>query len=520
MRRGLATLALGVVLASGSSPAAAHGIGQRYDLPIPLWLYLYGAAAAVVLSFVLIGIFAGERPRQGYPRFELSRVGWLHALLKSRYVTTALRLASAALFALTLATALFGERSVSFNFAPTFVWVVWWVGLGFFVALVANIWPLINPWKILFEWADALARRLGLAQGLELHEPYPRWLGVWPALAFYAAFIWMENVFAGAPDPRVLGIAILTYSLITWGGMAYYGRDVWLRNAEAFSVFFGTIGRFAPTEVRVTDRSVCAECSSQACRDLNECVDCEECRDWAPDAARAIALRPWAAGLLGPGPRGPGRVAFVVFVLAAVTFDGLWVTSAWQQLYVSVLGRLGTISSGLFQTLVLAVMPLAFFGVFALAIRLSGAGIDRGTGAARSWGDAAGLFVYSLVPIAIVYQIAHYATFLIAQGWIIVPLLSDPFAWGWDLLGTSAFGFEPILDAAVVWYAQVALIIAGHVMAVYLAHTFALRVAKDQRAALRDGIPLLVVMVAYTVSSLWILSQDVVSESELLSRAR
>ena len=36
--------------------AGAHGFGQRYDLPVPLWLYLLGAGAAVLLSFVAVGI--------------------------------------------------------------------------------------------------------------------------------------------------------------------------------------------------------------------------------------------------------------------------------------------------------------------------------------------------------------------------------------------------------------------------------------------------------------------------------
>jgi hypothetical protein len=46
-------LAVGVALLAG--PAYAHGFGERYDLPVPLWLYLTGAGAAVALSFVVIG---------------------------------------------------------------------------------------------------------------------------------------------------------------------------------------------------------------------------------------------------------------------------------------------------------------------------------------------------------------------------------------------------------------------------------------------------------------------------------
>ena len=43
-------------------PAGAHGFGQRYDLPLPLSFYLLGTAAAVILSFVVVGLFARHTP--------------------------------------------------------------------------------------------------------------------------------------------------------------------------------------------------------------------------------------------------------------------------------------------------------------------------------------------------------------------------------------------------------------------------------------------------------------------------
>lgn len=519
MTKRLLTLASVLVFAAWPRPAVAHGIGQRYDLPVPLWLYLFGAAAAVVLSFVLVGLFVGERTAgQRYPRFDLSRLRWANAVVVSRPLAIALQTMAVALFVLVLATGLFGAQSTTGNFAPTFVWVVWWVGLGFFTALVGNIWPLVNPWKILFERADALARRLGATEGIERLEPYPARLGAWPALALFGSFVWLENVFGGAPEPRTLAFAAIAYSIVTWGGMAIYGKHVWLRNGEAFSVFFAILGRFAPTEVRVLDREVCAECTA-GCRELEECLSCEECGDWAGPGARTVAVRPWGVGLLQSAPVTPDRLAFVIFVLAAVTFDGLSATAAWQQLYLRIRPALGGPSFALFQTLGLVALPLVFLAVYRLAIRLTGLqGIARHAGAGRTGSEIAGLFVYSLVPIAFAYQVAHYATLFVGYGWTIVPLLSDPFAWGWDLFRTATWSIDPVLNAALVWYIQVALIVVGHVVAVYLAHVIARRAVRDPRAAVRSQLPLLVLMVAYTVSSLWILSQGTVSDSQLLSR--
>ena len=52
-----------------ATPVAAHGFGQRYDLPLPLSLYLFGAAAAVVVSFIIVGLFVRSgAPRAGFDR--------------------------------------------------------------------------------------------------------------------------------------------------------------------------------------------------------------------------------------------------------------------------------------------------------------------------------------------------------------------------------------------------------------------------------------------------------------------
>ena len=51
--------------------------------------------------------------------------------------------------------------------------------------------------------------------------------------------------------------------------------------------------------------------------------------------------------------------------------------------------------------------------------------------------EAAWAFVHSLVPIAMVYVVAHYLTFLVFEGQAISYLASDPLGQGWDLFGTA-----------------------------------------------------------------------------------
>lgn len=494
--------------------ALAHGFGQRYDLPVPLWLYLYGAAATVALSFLLIAVFVGEpRSAHTYRRVNLLRFGWFRATLASRPFIIFLRLLSVALFLLVILSGLFGVHNPALNFTPTFVWIIWWVGLGFITAFIGNLWELVNPWKNIFEWADAAARWLGLENGLEGDEPYPAKWGVWPAFLLYFAFVWIEIVFEGSPTPFNIALLALLYSAITWGGMMIYGKEVWLRHGEAFSVFFGVLARFSPSEVRVTDPRVCEECPNE-CLEGGECINCYECLRRAEPQSREINLRLWAVGLLNKEHVTLDRLVFIVFILASVTFDGLVVTPAWVDIETwafPLFQPFGQFGYVVFQTLGLIALPaifLAAYFTFSFLIKALG-------GADGKVRQVAAAFVYSLVPIALAYQMAHYYTLLLVQGQNIFALISDPFGWGWNLFGTAGYSVNVgIVGAGFVWYSQVGLVVGGHIIAVYVAHVIALRLLNDKKRALKSQYPMLALMVLYTVSSLWILSQPVVQENK------
>ena len=500
MRRILtATVVFSLLGLPCARPALGHGFGQSQDLPVPLWLFFLGASSVVVLSFVQVGLFVGERHTLGqYPRIDLLKVGWLRALLTGKLLLLGLRLLSVALFLLVILSGLLGVQQTDANFAPTFVWIVWWVGLSFFTAFVGNIWPLVNPWKILFEWADGLARRLGSAKGLELREPYPISWGVWPALILYGAFVWTELIFEGSATPSNIALLALLYSIPTWGGMAVFGKDAWLEKGEAFSVYFILLARFAPTEVRVTDPEICRDCGTACQFSGGGCVNCYECFERAAPGKRELNLRPWAVGLASAGGASTSQLVFVVFVLASVAYDSLLATPFWA--------KLRDLTS-MPETLGLVALPVCFLAVYLGFVKLS----QLFGGNRAPFGLLAGSYVYSLVPIAIAYQVAHYYTYFLVQGQGIIRLISDPFGRGWNLFGTADYQINAgIVDAAFVWYSQVALIVAGHVVAVYLAHVVSLRLLRRPGLAIRAQLPTLALMVLYTIFSLWILSQPIV----------
>ena len=392
-----------------------------------------------------------------------------------RWIGAAARLATAALFVLTLAAGFFGTQDAYRNLAPVMVWVVWWVGLAFFCALVGDVWGVVNPLRTLYP---------GASRSLALR--YPEWLGAWPAVLLFLGFAWAELVWRDKDLPAYLAWAVFTYAAVTWTGMALFGRDVWLARGEAFSLAFGVLGRFAPIDT----------------------------------LSRVVR---WPGAGLASGERVSfSFLAFVLLMLSTVTFDGFLETPLAERMSTALqsspglarllfaLSEYGPDESQVIATAALVVFPLAFLAAF-LATAACMVRLTRRWRPGRGVRETACAFVLTLVPIAVAYHLAHYFSLLLTAGQFVIPLASDPFGFGWNLFGSAGYKVDlGVVSPYVFWYGAVVLIVVGHVIAVVLAHRVALREFGERRAAFVSQLPMLALMIAYTMLSLWIMAQPIV----------
>jgi hypothetical protein len=446
------------------TPALAHGVGSVQDLPVPQWLFLYGAGVVLIASFAALAVlwrrplletYDGGRPFPG----ALQRVLLSHAL------RIALGALAVTLLALVFATALVGERSPVGNLAPTFVYVVFWLGLVPVVVVLGNVWPALNPWKAAADAAEWTAGRLGArAEAIE----YPERLGRWPAAVLLFLFAALELAYFDPADPRALALAIALYSGATWIGALVFGSSAWFGRGDGFSVYFDLLSRMAP--FAAIER----------------------------EGRQELVLRPPFVGLASLRNPAAGTIGVVAVMLGSVGFDGFSRTAWWRDRVLA----LGDVQGTLIALVGLAVAVAAVAAVYIAAVSIARALAGGGRA-------LAGAFVGSLVPIALVYAVSHYFSLLVIQGQFTVPLASDPFGWGWDLFGGS--DFRPNLapfDPNTIWYVQVGTLVAGHVIGLAVAHDRAIALFPSASRALRTQYPLLVLMVAYTVGGLWLLSQD------------
>ena len=424
MRR-LALLVVAACAAAGALPASAsaHGLAGRSDLPVPGWLAGWGAAAVLVISFV------GLATLWSTPRLEEPRARVL--LRIPRVLDVACGAIGVALFAGVVYAGFAGSQVATANALPTFVYVVFWVGLVPVSALLGDVFRAFNPW-----------RAVGRALRLRGTRPYPERLGMWPAVAGLAAFGWLELVAPNHEDPSLLAAAALVYAAAQLAGMARYGVEAWSTRGDAFGVYFGL---FAQTvAVRGHRRP------ARLRRPLSGLTELRPGRGFVALACTAIGdhgLRRRVGGAAVERRRRCDRARCV--------------------------GRRARPGDGRRDRL-----DGRPDGVRRPRRRASTASGCAGSGRRRPSGPrpiSARAFAHSLVPIALAYVVAHYFSMLAFQGQAAIGLASDPLGSGHDLFGTAHSAVDyTFLSAGVIWYIQVAALTAGHALGLTLAHDRAL----------------------------------------------
>lgn len=426
----------------------AHGFGQRIDLPVPFGEILAAGGFAVLVSFVLLAIFSREKGRE--PE-ELSKN--LISTQKLSGFSWFFKILFTALFVLTIISALFGNQNPLFNFAPIYVWITWTVGLTFISALIGNAWGILNPWKNLLEifW-----------KGKPLMK-YPDSWQSWPAVLLLFAYLWFENISSSAAVPHTLGIILLVYSFITWLGMVLFGFETWSKSGEIFSHIYYFLGRFAPI---YTENG-------------------------------KLRIRSYGVGLIDRHGLDISKTCFILLMLAGVSFDGFKATYTYFKILLTIDPH-NVISIPILETITF----LLFYGAF-LLVYFSVSKVM----AARAWSH----FILSIIPIAVVYELAHFTSLLLVDGQRIIYLISDPLGLGWNLFGTAGYTISSnFINFVIYWIAEICLIVIGHIIAVWVSHKEALMLY-HRKEAIRSQIPMLFLMIGYTIVSLWIISQPVLN---------
>ncbi len=435
----------------------AHGIGGAKDLPIPAEYAIAGAGAALAVSFIVLAL-AWRTPRFDATRNGRPVPGWLASLVDSTAFAVVLRVLGSAFFAYVVWAAVLGPDLL---INPTFgvVYVLLWVGIVPASLVFGPFYKAISPLRSI----HLVFTRLTGGRPDQGLVALPRWVGYWPAALGLLAFVWLELVYPGSTYLSPVRLWFAAYIAIMIVGAAVFG-STWFERADPFEVYSSLVGHLS-----VFGRT--------------------GARGDGPLVLRS------PLGNLDGVPVRPGLVAVVAVLFGSTAFDSFKDSTSWLKFTQSV-----SLSSTWLDLLAL----LAFCTMVGVTFSVATMATGVQTGDTRR--SLPNLFAHSVVPIIVGYVVAHYLSYFVETGQLTVVQLSDPMGSGANLLGTADWkvsywiSTHPTLLASL----KVLAVVTGHVLGVIAAHDRAVRLL-PKRHQLTGQLPLLFVMVFYTVTGLYLL---------------
>lgn len=449
---------------NGTAAAWAHASNRGHVLLLPTQHYLAGGAIAVAASFLALMLL----PPEPFARVMERRKLLFRLPFDGRTAASTL---SFLVFAALVYAGLHGSRDPLANPLPLVIWTLLWVGLTLLHGAFGNLWAWLNPWYGLWR----LLVRLGVRESG--YAELPAVAGYKPALFLFFCFAWFELIHVAPEDPAILTAAVTVYWLFTFFGCVLFGYEAWTERMEFLSIFLRMIAQISPFTAKPYENS------------------------------NTIWLGWPGNKLIRAKPLPLSGVAFLLLVLSSVSFDGFMHTFTWLSLIgINPLEFPGRSVVVFPNSIGLVAMFVLLAGLFFVAVRTG-----EWLAGNRDWQKAAGLLIWSIVPIALAYHFAHYLTALLVDGQYAIASFSDPFFLGWDLFGTAIRHVQAgiVLGSDAAWYiwnAQAAAIIGGHVLAVLLSHLIAWRLHRSARKVLLSQIPMALLMIGYTIFGLWLLS--------------
>ena len=454
-----------------------------------------------------------------YPAWNILKVGFIKRLMTHRAFQFALQLPNFLVFILVILTGLFGIQYGGSNFSTVLTWVIWWAFIIFTFLFVGRLWCLMCPMGAVGEWIQRGSFWGRKKENLSLNIQWPRRLrNLWLATIFLLFITWVDHIFGLVKSPMYTAyfiILIITASIMV--GLIFEKRT-FCRYLCPIGGLIGLYSMFASTELRIKDKEVCKGHQGKDCIKGNEkgypcpmfeypqtldrnnyCNYCAECIKTCPKNNIAVNTRPFSIDLFKTKRKYFDEASLAIILVGLTAFQSFIMTISWENWMKVITAAThlneNTVFSVLFLPIVL--LPLGLYLLISkVSINLNGNKNDLKNAFVH--------YAYAFIPIGLTMHLAHNVFHLFAEGITIIPILSDPFGYGWNLFGTANLNMAPLLTIESMKMIQLSLVILGYFTAVYVAYRISLSIY-ERKVASRTFLPMMLLMIIFTIANLWIL---------------
>jgi polyferredoxin len=490
---------------------------------IPAWMFFSGGAFLLLGTFVMASTRSGSLllPEAGVDwKVDFLRVKWIRRLVNKSWFPLFMQAPWLILFLFLTFAGLVGATFT--NIAPVFTWTIWWGLLVFVVLFMGKAFCMVCPWDAfagIVERGSLFAKRLPTRT---LNLPWPKWAqNIYPATLLFIGLTWLElgfGVTRNAGATAVLGLVML---VLVVGSAVIFDRRAFCRFGCLIGRISGLYAMFAPIELRARKETVCRSCTTRDCVSGNAhavacptfenpqtlsrntyCTLCTECVRACPHNNISLQLRPFGTDLNNETEFRKDESYLAIVLLALTSFHGLTMTPTWYD-YTDWLQALLPVGYKTAFSILMAACIAAPIGLFWLIAWLS----NRLTHVRLGTAPVFRAFAFPLIPIALFYHVAHNVMHFFREAQYLVPRLSDPMGWGWDLFGTAKQTYGPLLSLDTIWVTQLVLVLVGHVFGVLVSERVARRLYASKRDSRWAQLPMLATMILFSLYSLWLIHQ-------------
>jgi hypothetical protein len=360
-------------------------------------------------------------------------------------------------------------------------------------------------------------------------DKIPLWIrNRYPALLFFIAVTWLElGLFITFRPDLTAYLALLMILMATVTALVF-DRNFFCRYVCFVGAIVGLYSNLAPVEVRTVVKSVCRTCGTKDCFRGNErgygcptwefpasmeknsnCILCTECLKSCPHENLALNARPFFKDVVEAPQKRTDEGVFIAVLGGLTLFHGVTMIPFWMDRVVGMVEQSPLAYAGIF-TGVQALFVFGSIGIMWAAARWTASMGNGIPSTGRVFKDLS----YALLPVVIMYHLAHNLLHLNEDAATLIPVLSDPFGWGWNLFGTGAWNVHPILNMHGMMLFGAVLTGIGLILGMVLSYRI-VRKMYGQGTFLRS-LPTWVSYVAFTLFGLFTLLQPMAHKTAMM----
>ena len=461
-----------------------------------------------------------EKNNQDKRKYDILQDGATASFFKNRKTQFLFQLPTILLLVLVVFAGFFGIQNSNKSLTTISIWVIWWSLLIISLIFAGRVWCFICPFGAIGDWVQRQAFYKKVDDTFSLKRKFPaRIRNLSLAAMLFLVITWADFQFNLVNSPLLTAYFIVALLGLVVIISIVFERRSFCRYACPITGLIGLYSMFAPIELRAKDKETCKACMEKYCISGNEkgypcpvfeypgtmeknnhCILCTECVKTCHQNNISLNFRSFAGDFLNLKKTRMDESLFILMLLGMTIFQTLIMIRPWavftRDLMIYTGANYDTVRFVLFITS--AVIPILIYSIVIAFSKL----LNRET----SFKDIFTGYAYSIIPLGLLMHLSHNLRHLLEEETGIIPVLSDPFGFGWDIFGTSGYLAAPLLNNNNILLIQWLLMFIGLGFSVLVGKNISRRMFRGNDYAY---LPVLIFVLVFFIFNLWMFGQPI-----------